>query len=1071
MKELKSQLVGALLVILTLAAVICSGLNYQQQKLVRFADDGAVWMDVTDTSAGADHPVTKVVVIHLEPDGPAEQAGIRKGDVLLRIGATTNGSGAAVETAADVPKILFPLGAWKKVEYTLKRNGVELNATVFTADANANRGIQWHYLVGLAWLSIGLFVWFRRRRAPKSTHFYLLCLTSFILHSFHYTGKLNAFDTVIYFGNVVAGLLAPALFLHFCLTFPEPRKPWGPWQVVSVYLPALSLMALQVGAAAGVIRTAVPMTELRWMLDRAWLLIFCGSYLTGAVLLELSYRRADDPIIRQQLKWLRNGALAGIVPFAALYAGPFVLGMVPAAPMQMAVLFLAIVPLAWAYAILRYRLMDVDIIFQQGFVYLMATLAVLGIVYALVFSLAPKEGISSNAVILLVLVAAIVFEPLRTWIQQQLDRYVFYKDRYDYRVTLINFARELTSDMDLDRTLASVGERLVSTLQVSHAAFFLCEDDGSVRLHSVIDHEGRKRTIDERSLDMSFLATEPGQAYLFFERTKHAIDVVTRELPQSVRATIATLDLTYYLPCVFRGRTLAWLGISRTAKGDFLSTDDMDLLATLSGYVAMAAENSQLYQTLADKAQQYERLKEFSENIVESINVGILAADLEDRVESWNSQIERLTGIPRSMALGRRLSELFPAELSVHFDHLRGENKVHQLYKMQLRPKQWAASVGASAESVTWPSNEAVSAQSSPLGGELQEEDLQTVNGAAHAAANGLGLNGGSSVPHGLTGNGTNGHGELNGMGEIDGVAAANGYAQGVGKGRSTNGALTVPGKRKPEGSTDVVVNLAIAPLVTKEGQNIGRLVIFHDITEREDLERRLVQADKLSSIGLLAAGVAHEVNTPLAVISTYAQMLAKQVHGDEAKTKLLDKIARQTFRASEIVNSLLNFSRTSSTEFEEMDINRVIRETVSLLEHQLQKARVHVELKLDEELPQMKGNFGKLQQVFLNLFLNARDAMTDQGGGALTIATSATGSTVRVEVRDSGPGIDQDHLARIFDPFFTTKGAKKGTGLGLSVSYGIVEEHGGMIEADSRPGEGARFRLEFPAVRKTVNA
>ena len=174
----------------------------------------------------------------------------------------------------------------------------------------------------------------------------------------------------------------------------------------------------------------------------------------------------------------------------------------------------------------------------------------------------------------------------------------------------------------------------------------------------------------------------------------------------------------------------------------------------------------------------------------------------------------------------------------------------------------------------------------------------------------------------------------------------------------------------------DATLNIAVAPLVSREGERIGRLIIFDDMTDRAELERRLVQADKLSSIGLLAAGVAHEVNTPLAVISTYAQMLAKQISGDEQKAPLLEKIARQTFRASEIVNSLLNFSRTSPTEFVSVDLNKVMRETLTLLEHQLRKASVEVKLALDESCRTIKGNPGKLQQVFLNLFLNARDAM-----------------------------------------------------------------------------------------------
>jgi signal transduction histidine kinase len=208
---------------------------------------------------------------------------------------------------------------------------------------------------------------------------------------------------------------------------------------------------------------------------------------------------------------------------------------------------------------------------------------------------------------------------------------------------------------------------------------------------------------------------------------------------------------------------------------------------------------------------------------------------------------------------------------------------------------------------------------------------------------------------------------------------------------------------------------------------------------------------------------VAHEVNTPLAVISTYAQMLAKQVSGDDQKTKLLEKIAKQTFRASEIVNSLLNFSRTSPTDFVELDLNRVIRETCTLVEHQFQTAGVATRLNLADELPLLRGNASKLQQVFLNLFINARDAMA--GGGTLTVRTWAENGFAHIEIADTGQGIPAEHLARIYDPFFTTKGPKKGTGLGLSITYGIVQEHNGIIEVESTVGRGTRFRLEFPGV------
>ena len=198
-------------------------------------------------------------------------------------------------------------------------------------------------------------------------------------------------------------------------------------------------------------------------------------------------------------------------------------------------------------------------------------------------------------------------------------------------------------------------------------------------------------------------------------------------------------------------------------------------------------------------------------------------------------------------------------------------------------------------------------------------------------------------------------------------AAAANGNGNGNGNGHVHD----VPARFR-----EATLNIAIAPLVSKDQEQIGRLIIFDDVTDRAELEQRLVQADKLSSIGLLAAGVAHEVNTPLAVISTYAQMLAKQVAEDSQKSMILDKIAKQTFRASEIVNSLLNFSRTSTTSFGDVSLNRVIQETLSLLEHQLHKAGIQLKTDLDPDLPPVHGNAGKLQQVFLNLFLNARDAM-----------------------------------------------------------------------------------------------
>ena len=257
------------------------------------------------------------------------------------------------------------------------------------------------------------------------------------------------------------------------------------------------------------------------------------------------------------------------------------------------------------------------------------------------------------------------------------------------------------------------------------------------------------------------------------------------------------------------------------------------------------------------------------------------------------------------------------------------------------------------------------------------------------------------------------------------------------------------------------MVNVSVAPFQVGTGERWGTILIVDDVTTRIRLEEQLQHSEKMASIGLLAAGVAHEVNTPLAGISSYTQMLRGQVDASDPRAGLLEKIEKQTFRAAKIINNLLNFSRSGRAELEEVDVNRVILDVLSLVEHQLRTARIKVRKELSGDLPPVRGNENRLQQVFFNLVLNARDAMPR--GGWLTVATRAEEDAVVAEVRDTGVGIKREDIKRIYDPFFTTKGIGRGTGLGLSVSYGILQEHGGAIFVESAPGQGTTFLVTLP--------
>jgi signal transduction histidine kinase len=264
-----------------------------------------------------------------------------------------------------------------------------------------------------------------------------------------------------------------------------------------------------------------------------------------------------------------------------------------------------------------------------------------------------------------------------------------------------------------------------------------------------------------------------------------------------------------------------------------------------------------------------------------------------------------------------------------------------------------------------------------------------------------------------------------------------------------------------------MVVDATIVPLRASQEPaptTVGTIVILQDVTRRVELEEQLQISEKMASIGLLAAGVAHEVNTPLTGISSFTQMLLEGADPADSRTHLLEKIERQTFRAAKIVNGLLNLARPAPTAGGEMapvDVNVIVTDVLSLLEHQFELQNVRVRRELCDRRVIVAGFEHKLQQVFLNLFLNAKDAMPK--GGWLSVVTAIERDRAVVQVGDTGAGIPGEHLARIYDPFFTTKPMGGGTGLGLSITYGIVREHEGTIDCESAVGKGTRFILEFP--------
>ncbi|HST24326.1 MAG TPA: ATP-binding protein, partial [Blastocatellia bacterium] len=592
-----------------------------------------------------------------------------------------------------------------------------------------------------------------------------------------------------------------------------------------------------------------------------------------------------------------------------------------------------------------------------------------------------NSGKTRVVVVIGMLIVTMLFAPIKNKLQLWADRW-FYGERYTLRTGLQDFGRTLSQTTALPQLMDSLVRRLSEMLSVRKVAIFI--EDGMSPSGFRLAHatgmdsdinlpEDIKKIIRMRSIGRGFISASDiprndtvltgasrmigeGEVSLQGSAIESASHFVTAYNLSSTDSDDTTVqgELYYYVPCVVRDRMIAVIGIGRTTTGALLTSEDTDLLRALSGYVAVAIDNSLLYRSEMEKAEELSRLKEFSESIIESVNVGILAVDFDGRITTWNSALEEIFGIARAQALRRSIHDTLDHDLIETIQNVMGQDG-------------WAL---------------------------RETRHIYKYNAST-------------------------------------------------------------------EDGRPLTLNISLAPFEAARGVVTGTLVVVENVTERAQLEEQLLQREKLSSIGLLAAGVAHEVNTPLAGISSYAQMLLQQVPDQDPKRKLLEKIHIQTLRASGIVNNLLNFSRTGDTQFREVELNRVLDDTLQLLEPQLRNAKLDINKNFGEELPAALGNASKLQQVFMNLVLNARDAMP--AGGRLTINTRLVDTSLVVDFRDTGCGIAPENIARIYDPFFTTKEVGQGTGLGLALSYGIIQEHGGRIFVESRPGEGTHFTIKLP--------
>ena len=909
-----------------------------------------------------------VTAVDIARGSAAATAGIQHGDVLIAI------NGSPIETPADVVEYQHRSGEGTRLAYSLLRLGTRQALDVSLTPTPRGSPMYFVLAVGVFTLLVGASVRLRRPRDQATLHFFWLCVAFYGWFSFSFYGPFNRLDWFFYWADAIAAALLPPLLLHFALVFPErgtrESDPRTDWFVPLMYGPSIALAGARIititrgstGAIGGPAFSRAIDT-----LDRLEPIYLFLCVAAAVVVMARAFRQVTSLTGRRQLRWIAWGTTLGAGPFAFGYALPWALGVDPPLALKLTAIPLGLVPLTFASAIVRYRLRDVEVIVKRGLAYTsflaattllyMAMLKLTGFMFA-----GGADEHTRIVALLATMVVVLLAQPVKDAVQNALDR-MFYRDRYDYRRALVAFARDLNRDLDVVSLSQRLVTRIVETLVVDRLALMLAPTDAAAA--------GDFSSIG----DYGFGGTVPRlpRGSSLMPRLNAGHTVALDDPIAAARFTAEEVEfwrdagIYYFVPCVFEGRAIAVLALGRKETDEPFNSEDLTLLTAVAGQVATAIENGRLYRQLRLKAEELGRMREFNENILESLDDGLAVVDVRERIVRWNRALEEFYGVARDAAVGRALADVFDTEF---VEALRAARHEH------------------------------------PSGATLCRVPLI----ARHARA----------------------EGERQAAAAID---------------------------------SRILVNATEVPLQNASGddQIVGTLLLIENITERVRLEEQLQISEKMASIGLLAAGVAHEVNTPLTGISSFTQMLLEGADPSDPKTALLEKIERQTFRAAKIVNGLLNLSRPGSPSNErvEVDLNIVVSDVFALLEHQFEVASIKVRRDFAGGPLPVIGIEHQLQQVFLNLFLNARDAMPS--GGWLSVATRVDGEWVVAEIADTGSGIPSAQLARIYDPFFTTKSIGRGTGLGLSITYGIVREHDGTIHCDSTIGQGTRFTLVLP--------
>jgi len=855
---------------------------------------------------------------------------IKPGDILLAINKYSIGNRI---------DLLRSIAGRNYCRYEIERHGILKNVGVdidqiFTP-------FSYYILVFVGILSIlltlGILNMYVKQATlfPPPQIFFILSLTLSGFLIFSPSGDYGPFDFIFMVLDTVCYMFFPAALLQYALQYPLRttafKKFSHNFRYLLIYLaPLVFLLINFYFILQNIFRpdTEILITAINHFrslgqkyfalyIFLAWISIVASSL---TLILKKKEKRYLFPL---------GGITLSFVSLLLLNFSPQTFAAKSNFNVYLSMFFLPFLPLSLVYFLSPKRVTDIENIIKKTlsisslFVFIFATYLFLGL------NIEQNKLLGIFWSIAAILMAGLLFKPLESAIQKFFEK-IFYRETFNFKRKL----KELEHSISAQRDLSSLSRNF---LEIINRGFQLQNSSLLIHYKSNLFYSMPDRT--RLQLTGTFRHALENQEHIIFLseqefNTKFPSDQTSQ--PQK--------KFFQFLPLKIADRLVGIVAMGRKTDQTYLTVEDWELMASISSPLALSVENAFLYSRLETQLEELNLLKEFNENIIENINLGIMVVSRLNQVQTWNSFMEERFQIKREKALHKKASLV-----------------LGQGFWNSIRSEQ--------------------------------------------------------------------------------------------------SGTHTLRNVKTPMADAEAIYDVYISPLKNESGSISGRIFVFEDVTEKNNIQNQLITSEKMASLGLLSAGIAHEINTPLTGISSYCQFLLDNPNGAE-NLELIGKMQDQVLRVNKIIRTLLDFSRQKGQQPQPINLNKVIDESLALVEHKLKKKSIAYK----KEIEFQKGFQGfptRLQQLFINLFINAIDAIENEGW--ISISGEETAEEITVRFKDNGRGIREKILEKIFDPFFTTKEIGKGTGLGLAIVYNIVKEHYGDIQVHSKLDHGTTFIITFP--------